>query len=395
MELILILFTEFITPIFVSIATTMISMVASTISLVVKTYLWFSSRNKTHTAASGKKRRGTFVLRFLSYTAIFVFATLLFIQYFLLAPALRLLCKNVYERTSIAIEFDQANANLLSGNLHLHSLHLKRELDPSVDFDLRVESVRITISLQSILRGKLILDSLHIKGVTGEIIKRGKRRQKRRKNFIIREFLLSDAHIQFLTQKKRNAHITIAIQQMRCYDVRSKYFIYHTLLRSNTRGTIAEKPFSISTIFTATGYKNFWRAEEIPLNNLRDVFSGFFDWFSQGTVDINAENHCRGTQIDMRYTFILRNFQAQTPENSTLSSIVAQRIENFLSKRQLEFPIDFQFTMEEREFAEMQSVAESQLSQKIATAWLQGVIKKMPGSKVFNKIKDFWKKKDK
>ncbi|BBM87331.1 hypothetical protein [Candidatus Uabimicrobium amorphum] len=393
MELIITLFAEIITPILASILTAILSFITSTISLIVKVYLWFSSRRKAKAAKQHPKRK--LALRIIYYTAVFVFAAILCINYLFLKPALNLVCKNIYERTSIAIEFDHATAHLLWGNLQLRSLHIKRDLNPSLDFDLRIKSVDLSISLQNILRGKLVLHSLQVNGVTGEMIKRGKRRKKPRKNFIIREFLLKDSHVIFRTQKRPNAHITIAIQQMQCYDVQSKYFVYHTLLRSNTKGMIAQRPFSISTTSTATGYKNVWRATGIPLDDLSDVFSGFFAWFQKGKVDINSENHCHGTQIDMRHTFVLRNFQAQTPQNSTLNNIVAQRVENFLNRRQLEFPIDLQFTMAERDFAEMQSVEGSQLSQKIATAWIQGVMKKLPGNRVFNTIKNLWKKKDK
>lgn len=262
----------------------------------------------------------------------------------------------VEKRSGVKMTFASATGNLFSGQLTLKGVALQREGNATSNFDLRADEFTLDLAMTKLFARTARIEKVFISGLEGEFHRvAAAERMKIRKRYEVSHLQLEKVALTIRdTSRSKEFQFALKIAALESQPLRSRFAVFDILFRSNASGEIAGRPFLIRTGLTEHGRETTWQAEGLPVAFVGQHIGGPFDWLQGGTIDVRVEDKRKlsdKTQIEMRWSFVLRNLVVVTPEGaSPTSRLVASAIAAYLSRNADKLEVGFNLTLNENQF---------------------------------------------
>lgn len=252
--------------------------------------------------------------------------------------------------TGITLSYESVEGSFLSGRFRIKNLRATRSGHPVADFDLTVADARIRFQILDILGSTQSIDLLELQGVGGEYHFFGARELPVKQRLEIRQFLVNDSRIDYIdhTRQPEPIHVAIGIQSLACQPLRSDLATYDIVFRSNVKGTVDSKTFTVTANSSDQGERTEWKIESFPLRLLHAYAGGPFNWLDQGEFDarvvqVTPMDPAQLVHLDCELE--LRKLNAKPPANANLATRVpGQLLTGYLNRNHkqvsLAFPVD-------------------------------------------------------
>jgi hypothetical protein len=287
-------------------------------------------------------------------------------------PLLRRTLAKVRAASGVAVEFESARGNWMTGSASLRGVTLRREDVARSAFDLRAREVEIDVALTSLWSGTARVQDLRIAGLTGSY-RRSAVPQDRR-DFLVDRLVLEDAALLLSEppESSREVSLPLRLERLEARSFRRSYAVFDLLFRSEAKGSIEGAPFEIRTALSPSGRASSWRATGLPAKFLADYVGEPFDWLREGRVDVAMDvawNDLRGVDLETKWSVVLHDIAPEVPPRLTgLRRTIAEAAIPFLTVRAKRVPFEFVLPVNERHFEGSASIESSRLWEAAAEA---------------------------
>jgi hypothetical protein len=147
----------------------------------------------------------------------------------------------------------------------------------------------------------------------------------------------------------------VTIEKLTANPLRSRWAIFDVLFRTNASGTIAGRPFNLTTTGDDLGRSTTWTANDLPVALLANYIGGPFTLLSDGTCDVRVTDHWQMSQdqrmIVMDWSLILNHVTAAVPESTSKTmALLAKPVVAFINAKGDRVPLSFTVTIDEDRF---------------------------------------------
>ncbi len=375
-----------------------------------------------------RRRRWTRWLLFAtSGTTAAVLLALVVINLWFIDDLARWLLDKQRERSGIAITAKTIEGNLFTGRFQATGITVRRIDHPAGLIDLTARRLEAQISVWQVFADPLEVQSLTVDGIRGRFERgvpgqtpakkkkkdaspAGERKQKH--PFVINSLAITDVEVAYADYtRKRLLALPVVIQHLTADPLRSQWAVFDVLFRANATGTIAGRPFHITTTGDDLGRETAWHVDGLPVEILADQIGGPFALLSGGTCDVHVVDRWRMSQdervIVMDWSMVLNQVKAEVPEGlSTVMALLAKPAVAFINAKGDRVPLSFRVEIDENRFDGAASaeaaglwevVSDSAASTLAKSLGIETDAVKDSSDKLLEKAKDIldkWRKKD-
>jgi hypothetical protein len=311
-------------------------------------------------------------------------STLVVINTWFIDDLARWLLAKQQEKNGIAITADTIDGNLFSGRFTATGITVQRRDHPAGFIDLTVKRLDATVSVWRVLANPLVVESVVVTGVAGryergvpgqEPVKKpltiagvtveqndGKtslvldtqRPPKRR--FAITALTITGVEVDYVDHtRKRPLNLPVTITTLTANPLRSQWAVFDVLFRANASGSVAGRPFTITTNGDDLGRDTQWHVDGLPVAVLADQIGGPFALLSGGTADVHVVDHWRKSDdqrvIVMDWSVVLNQVKAEVPETTTaMMALLAKPAVAFINANGERVPLSFRVEIDENRF---------------------------------------------
>ncbi len=331
MELIVILLGELLFAPFIAALTVVLELIAILIGGVLDVVSGRIAANKpsitldTQAGIKVPRRWSRILLLSAASLALVTFGILLAMNLFWFEGTVAWVLDRVNKKTGVQVTYESASGSLIGGHLRLEGVSIRQAKGRRTRCDLKLESAECELSMSTLLRATIVVDSLRLKKLRGSFtrlqddpISPGRRTTKA---FEIRSLAIEDLDVQVTDRTSGERTYRLAVASWRSEPLRSRWLPFDVLFRTNCAGTLAGSDFEIQTGTIEGGRETRWKASNLPGWYLANQLRGPFDLIHQGTVDVEVDDRwTRGdiTQIDSRWRLVFRDVRAEGPAGMTL-----------------------------------------------------------------------------
>ena len=314
-----------------------------------------------------------------------VLLTLVVINMWFIDDVARWLLDRQRERSGIVITAGTIEGNLFTGRFQATGVSVERMDHPAGLIDLSVRRVEADISIWRVFRTPLEVRSLTVEGIHGRF-ERGipgqapvtkKKKQeakepKQKRPFVITSLAITNLDVAYADHtRKRPLAVPVVIQHLTANPLRSQWAVFDVLFRANATGTIAKRPFHLSTSGDHLGRETTWHVNGLPVEILAEQIGGPFALLTGGTCDVDVTDRWRlsGTDrvIVMDWSVVLKEVKAEVPEDtSTLMALLAKPAIAFINAKADRVPLSFRVELDENRFDGAASAEAAGLWQVVA-----------------------------
>jgi len=289
------------------------------------------------------------------------------INSFFFEATLQKIAEVVGNKTDIHLTFAEANGSFFSGHVELKKASIVRTSHESSNFDFTVDRLNIDLAVMQILRNPTRIEIFEIESLSGSVEhKRSKDDKsskpqkaepiKPRRSFEIKTLLLSDVDLTITdnTQPDEPFIFPVTVTHLEANPLRSSHALFDLLFRANAGGSLANRPFTISTTILPDGRDTSWRVNDLPIELLSHYVGGVFKYIKTGVIDIEVDDQWRKaqqTEIDTHWKLTLKGVTAEAPENAgKWTKALAGATVKYINENGEHLPLSVGFTMNEDEF---------------------------------------------
>ena len=318
-----------------------------------------------------------------SVTAV-MFVALLVINQWFLSDLVHWLLERQRERTGISITAKTIDGNLFTGQFAASGIVVKRDHHPAGLIDVSVDRVTVSMSAWRVFSSVITVDAITVDGVHGKF-ERGiagqapavktkddgvislnddgektsvtvKNEKKKRRGFQVTALSISNVNVIYADHtRKHPLSVPVTIEKLTANPLRSRWAIFDVLFRSNASGTIAGRPFNLTTTGDDLGRSTTWTADGLPVALLASQIGGPFTLLSDGTCDVRVTDHWQMSNdqrmIIMDWSLILNHVTAAVPESTSKTmALLAKPVVAFINAKGDRVPLSFTVTIDEDRF---------------------------------------------
>lgn len=273
------------------------------------------------------------------------------------------------ERNGIAITAETIEGNLFTGRFQASGVSVKRTDHPAGLIELSARRVEADVSVWRVFRTPLEVRSLSVDGVHGRFergvpgqapVKKKKQQEakepKQKRPFVITSLAITNLDVAYADHtRKRPLALPVVIQHLTAEPLRSQWAVFDVLFRANATGTIAGRPFHLSTSGDDLGRETKWHVNGLPVEILAQQIGGPFTLLTGGTCDVDVTDRWRMSGDDrvivMDWSVVLKEVQAEVPEDtSPLMALLAKPAVAFINAKAERVPLSFRVELDEERF---------------------------------------------
>lgn len=323
------------------------------------------------TVVPARRRRWTRWLLFgTSGVTAAVLLTLVVINLWFIDDVARWLLDKQREHSGLVITAETIDGNLFTGRFQATNIMVRRLDHPAGLIDLTVRRLETEVSVWRVFANLLEVKSLTVDGVQGRFergipgqapVKKkksdatdGKRKEKRR--FVINALTITDVAVTYADHtRKKTLLLPVTLTQLTSAPLRSQWAVFDVLFRANAKGSVAGRPFTISTTGDDLGRDTQWHVDDLPVEVLAEQIGGPFALLTGGTCDVHVVDKWRMSGDDrvimMDWAMVLQQVQAEVPEDlSTVMALLARPAVAFINAKGDHVPLSFPVEIDENRF---------------------------------------------
>jgi hypothetical protein len=333
--------------------------------------------------SSWARRLRTAFLVLLAVTAV----GMLLIHVVLFEGTLRTFFARVEAHSGVKVSFDSASGNFLTGHVTVRGLRVARPQSATTRFDLRVARAEADVDMFSLLSEHKTLDSLEVSGISGQVVRvgrRAKRRsQRRRTSFVIRDLVFAQAKVRYENrlQPKRPLATTITLEQLKSRPLRSRRLIHDVLLRSDAKGTVGGRPFAIEQGKASVR----WHVDKLPVTALTAFVGGHLRLVRDGSADVDVTigwpTGAAGgihSATKLRWKLHFADIHLSPHRRGSLRQrMVWAHVATFVNKHGKHLPIEFELALKQGELGKALAGDGRALMRLVAEAVKRELIRKV------------------
>jgi len=284
----------------------------------------------------------------------------------------RWLLDKQHQRSGIAITAGTIDGNMFTGRFHASDITVRRLDHPAGLIDLTVRRLDAEISVWRVFANPIAVQSLSVEGIQGRF-ERGipgqapvmkkknandeqKTKPKPKRHFAINALTITAVEVAYADHtRKRPLILPVTVTRLTSTPLRSQWAVFDVLFRANASGTVAGRPFTITTTGDELGRDTQWHVEDLPVAVLADQIGGPFALLTGGTCDVHVVDHWRMSEnervIVMDWSVVLNQVKAEVPEDlSALMALLAKPAVAFINAKRDRVPLSFRVEMDENRF---------------------------------------------
>jgi hypothetical protein len=290
----------------------------------------------------------------------------------------RALLNRQQQRTGIAITAQRIEGNLFSGRFTASGITVKREGEALID--LNVRQMEVVIPFLRAFTNPIALSEVTLDGVTGRY-ERGVGTQpgmapavpwlnlkpKRsgfsfqpgfnsKRDFSINVFTITNLNIAYADHTRAlPLAAVVTLDHLNIPALRSRWAVFDLLFRSQATGSIAGRPFQITTSGDGLKRSTQWKIEEMPVGLLASQISGPFLMLHEGACNVLVDCHWRESKgerlVDMDWYIDLKGVTTALPDfvDSTYAELFAPAMA-YIKAKAGTLPLRFTLELEEKRF---------------------------------------------
>ena len=318
-----------------------------------------------------------------SVTAV-LFVGLLVINQWFLSDLVKWLFNRQHERTGIAITAKTIDGNLFTGKFTASGIVVKRDHHSAGLIDLSVDQVTLSMPVWRVFTSVITVNSITVDGVQGKF-ERGiagqaptvkqkddgvisiedegektsltvKIEKKKRREFEVTALTISNVNVIYADHtRKHPLSIPITLEKLTANPLRNRWAIFDVLFRANANGTIAGRPFRLTTTGDDLGRSTTWTADDLPVALLAHHIGGPFALLNDGTCDVRVTDHWQMSNdqrmIVMDWSLVLNHVTAAVPESTSKTMALLEKpLVAFINAKGDRVPLSFTVTIDEDRF---------------------------------------------
>lgn len=330
-----------------------------------------TAANVAPTAKPRRRRWTRWLLYATSGTTAAVLLALVVINLWFIDDLARWLLDKQRERSGIAITAATIEGNLFTGRFQASDIIVRRIDHPAGLIDLTARRLEAQISVWQVFADPLEVQSLTVDGIRGRFergvpgqapVKKKKKgasptdKHKAKRPFVINSLAITDVEVAYADHtRKRLLALPVVIQHLTADPLRSQWAVFDVLFRAKATGSIAGRPFHITTTGDDLGRETAWHVDGLPVEILADQIGGPFALLSGGTCDVNVTDRWRMSQADrmivMDWSVVLNQVKAEVPEDaSAIMALLAKPAVAFINAQGERVPLSFRVEIDENRF---------------------------------------------
>lgn len=306
---------------------------------------------------------------------LLLLATIAIANWFFFERIVRWQLAGVEEKTRIAVTFDSASGNLFSGTIELHDARAVRDDDDVSRFDIAVEQFVVDLSAIDLLFLDAVFERVELRGVRGTYDRLKEPDDMRpRRSFRLERLVVDDALIKIAdhTRGPNAVEVELRVDSLVTEPVDSEWVVFDMLFRSNAKGQINGRNFSIATSELPRGRETRWRGDGLPIELLAPYLGGPFDWISSGKMDLDVVGRWqvgKSIEIEMHWDVTLHDIKAQVPSDASLrTKAIARPVVAVLNSHSARLPLQFDLVINRERFHFAASPMAAELGRTVGDA---------------------------
>ena len=282
-------------------------------------------------------------------TTALIFLTLFVINQWFLNDIAQGLLVRQRDQTGIAITAKTIDGNLFTGKFTASGIIVKRGNHPAGLIDLSVGQVTLSMPVWRIFAHVIAIDVITVDGVQGKY-ERGipgqapavkqkddgvisieddgektsltvKIEKKKRREFQVSALTINNVNVNYTDHtRKHPLSIPVTIEKLTANPLRNRWAIFDVLFRANANGTIAGRPFRLTTTGDDLGRSTTWTADDLPVALLAHHIGGPFTLLNDGTCYVRVTDRWQMSNdqrmIVMDWSMVLNHVTAAVPEST-------------------------------------------------------------------------------
>ncbi|MFK7940236.1 MAG: hypothetical protein AB8B82_12715 [Roseovarius sp.] len=265
-------------------------------------------------------------------------------------PILRYVLETASAKAGTEITFESASGTLLAGDVTLEGIHVVREGQDGLTFDLKVERAVADVQVTSLLSRVPVIELAQVEGVSGYVSppKRDKdkpKEKKPRKPFRANLAQVSDVALE--VRPKGGEAYSLVIEAAQVAPFRSGLALFDLLFRSNMQAEIAGQALVVETrLVTDHGRETLWSFENVEAEKIKLLVPRApLTWLSDGRLTARVQDKWSLSEdyIDMEWLIGFEDMQITVPsEAKTTEKLLGGALAKLVNSRQgnVEFRYD-------------------------------------------------------
>lgn len=309
------------------------------------------------------------------------------------APTMTMIASHIAQKTKSEITFSSVQGNVFTGEITFTDLRALKANDDGFQFDLDAKHVFLNIDIFSLLSSPIVVETLHIDDVHGDIddnrknevleesqsyavVQNSPKKLKAKKAFIIQDLALNN--LTFTLRKGAKDPLSVFVDYAESAPLRSQYAIFDTFFRSDVEGNINGHALKIASRAVDDGRETMWHLDHFPISLVGQyVDKAPINWFERGVIDIRVQDEWQrgeNAEIDMDWSFVLKDAYMRAPEGSSILSRAALTpVAAYINRRENDLDISFSLLINKNKFEGASSLDASGLWDAV----LDGMAKKL------------------
>ncbi|MDQ2090688.1 hypothetical protein [Marimonas arenosa] len=246
-------------------------------------------------------------------------------SYLFFDPILRWGLNRAEAKSGVEITYERSAGNLLTGELALDGIRMRRQAGAGLEFDVTAERVALDVVLTSLLAEPRI-EQAEVVGVRGFVTppeRNGKtpdKRRSKRRAFIADAIRVEDVALE--VRPRGTATYPFVVTRAEVVPFRSETALFDLLFRSNMQAQVAGQSLSVETrAITDYGRETFWRFEAVEADKLKLLVPRApLTWLNGGTVSARVDDRWSLEEdwIEMDWRLAFEGLEVTAPAGAGL-----------------------------------------------------------------------------
>jgi hypothetical protein len=278
----------------------------------------------------------------------------LLMEFVLFQSILKTATRHLSEKSGIEFSYASASGFFSTGRLRFKGASVRRSKAGQDAFHLRLDELSIDARPWSLLKGDLSLQSVRLVGIRGRYERVAGIERKPRKPLTADVLDVVDARVDWVLHRegKPDFSLPLGVERFQVRPFDSVNAAFTMLFRGDGAGSVADAPWAASGQGTGDARVTTWTATSVPVQLLAGFLGEPFDWFENGTVDVDVTDHWRHgekTEVDLRWKLLFHDLRVAVPERiEGLRRRFGSAVAALANKHPRELSLEFTMTLDEK-----------------------------------------------
>ncbi len=253
-----------------------------------------------------------------------VIASFVFFQ-----PILRYVLETASAKAGTEITFERASGTLLAGDVTLEGIHVLRDGQEGLTFDLKVARATAEVRVSSLLSRVPVIDLALVEGVTGYVSPPQREKDKPKEKKPRKPFRANLAQVRdvVLDVRPKGAEpYPLMIEAAQVAPFRSQLALFDLLFRSNMKAEIAGQTLVVETsLITEHGRQTLWSFENVEAEKVKLLVPRApLTWLNDGVLSARVTDRWSLSEdwIDMEWVIGFEDMNIAVPSDAGATQIL-------------------------------------------------------------------------